>query len=99
MKKDKSLKLNPLNLSNPKDSIAETKKYVIKIENLPYIPISQKIYSLDIYDEYNNKIGVLTNINTKNIINTELLLDDRFHELTNSSKKEKANTQNVRYLI
>ncbi len=29
----------------------------------------------------NNKAGVITNNNAQNIINTELLLDDRFCEL------------------
>ena len=83
VKRDKSFKLDPLSLNNPKDSIIESKKYFVRIENLAHIPLSQKIYSLDIYDESKNKIGVITNNNTQNIINTELLIDDSFCELAN----------------
>ena len=74
VKRDKNFKLDPLSLNNPKDSIIESKKYFVGIENLAHIPLSQKIYSLDIYDENKNKIGVIANHNTQNIINTELLL-------------------------
>ena len=83
VKREKSFKLDPLSLNNPKDSIIESKKYFVGIENLAHIPLSQKIYYLDIYDENKNKVGTITNNNTQNIINTELLLDDRFCDFAN----------------
>ena len=83
VKRDKNFKLDPLSLNNPKDSIIESKKYFVGIENLAHIPLSQKIYSLDIYDENNNKVGTITNNNAQNIINTELLIDDIFCDFAN----------------
>ena len=83
VKREKIFGLHPLSLNNPANQFAESKKYFIQIENISPIPLSQKIYYLDIYDENNNKVGVITNNNTQNIINTELLIDDRFCELAN----------------
>ncbi len=83
VKREKSFGLHPLSLNNPANQFAESKKYFIQIENISPIPLSQKIYYLDIYDENNNKVGAITNNNTQNIINTELLIDDRFCELAN----------------
>ena len=80
VKREKSFGLHPLSLNNPARQFAESKKYFIHIEN---IPLSQKIYYLDIYDENNNKVGTITNNNTQNIINTELLIDDIFCDFAN----------------
>lgn len=83
MKREKSFGLHFLSLNNPERQFAESKKYFIHIENISPIPLSQKIYYLDIYDENNNKVGTITNNNTQNIINTELLIDDRFCDFAN----------------
>lgn len=82
-KREKSFGLHPLSLNNPERQFAESKKYFIHIENISPIPLSQKIYYLDIYDENNNKVGTITNNNTQNIINTELLIDDIFCDFAN----------------
>ena len=71
VKGDKSFKLDPLSLNNPKDSIIESKKYKVKLDNIPMI----------IKDGYNK--ATLTNHNTQNIIDFEILIDDRFCELAN----------------
>ena len=83
MKREKSFGLHSLSLNNPARQFAESKKYFIQIDNISPIPLSQKIYYLDIYDENNNKVGTITNNNTQNIINTELLIDDRFCDFAN----------------
>ena len=83
MKREKSFGLHPLSLNNPERQFAESKKYFIQIDNISPIPLSQKIYYLDIYDENNNKVGTITNNNTQNIINTELLIYDRFCDFAN----------------
>ncbi|TLD79366.1 hypothetical protein LS81_010565, partial [Helicobacter trogontum] len=83
VKGDKIFALHPLSLNNPARQFAESKKYFIHIENISPIPLSQKIYYLDIYDESNNKVGTITNNNTQNIINTELLIDDIFCDFVN----------------
>ena len=83
VKREKSFGLHPLSLNNPARQFAESKKYFIHIENISPIPLSQKIYYLDIYDENNNKVGTITNNNTQNIINTELLIGDIFCDFAN----------------
>ena len=83
MKGDKIFALHPLSLNNPARQFAESKKYFIQIDNISLISLSQKIYYLDIYDENNNKVGTITNNNTQNIINTELLIYDIFCDFAN----------------
>ena len=81
--REKSFGHHSLSLNNPARQFAESKKYFIHIENISPIPLSQKIYYLDIYDENNDKVGTITNNNTQNIINTELLIDDIFCDFAN----------------
>ncbi|WP_237022245.1 hypothetical protein [Helicobacter trogontum] len=83
VKREKSFGLHPLSLNNPERQFTESKKYFIQIDNISPIPLSQKIYYLDIYDENNNKVGTITNNNTQNIINTELLIYDIFCDFAN----------------
>ncbi|WP_233714365.1 M23 family metallopeptidase [Helicobacter trogontum] len=83
VKREKSFGLHFLSLNNPERQFAESKKYFIQIDNISPIPLSQETYSLDIYDENNNKVGTITNNNTQNIINTELLIDDIFCDFAN----------------
>ena len=83
MKREKSFGLHFSSLNNPARQFAESKKYFIQIDNISPIPSSQKIYYLDIYDENNNKVGTITNNNTQNIINTELLIYDIFCDFAN----------------
>ena len=83
VKREKSFGLHFSSLNNPARQFAESKKYFIQIDNISPIPSSQKIYYLDIYDENNNKVGTITNNNTQNIINTELLIYDIFCDFAN----------------
>ena len=49
VKREKSFGLHSLSLNNPERQFTESKKYFIHIENISPIPLSQKIYYLDIY--------------------------------------------------
>ena len=83
MKGDKNFKLDPLSLNNPKDSIIESKKYKVKLDNIPMTIKPQESYRLYITDKDGYNKATLTNHNTQNIINAEILIDDRFCELAN----------------
>ncbi len=83
VKKDKSFKLHPLNLSNPKETIAESQHYKVKLEKLPMTIKPQESYRLHITDRKNSNKATLTNHNTQNIINAEIFIDDDFCELIN----------------
>ena len=80
-KGDKSFALNPFNLSNPKESISESKDYVINLDTLPIIINPREKYRLTILNTHNNNIATITNTNTQNIINPEIFIDDDFCKL------------------
>ncbi|WP_258436967.1 hypothetical protein [Helicobacter monodelphidis] len=73
-------KLDSLSLSNPKEMIKESKEYRIEIDSLPPIPLAQQHYTLNVLDSKNDIVATITNHNTQNIINPEILLDDRFSQ-------------------
>ncbi|WP_220726810.1 NlpC/P60 family protein, partial [Helicobacter cinaedi] len=83
VKKDKSFKLHALNLSNPKETIAESQHYKVKLENLPMTIKPQESYRLHITNRKNSNKATLTNHNTQNIINAEIFIDDDFCEPIN----------------
>ncbi|WP_300906554.1 peptidoglycan recognition family protein [Helicobacter typhlonius] len=81
VKRDKSFKLNPLNLSNPKAFITESKDYQIKLDTIPMIIRPRDSYMLNITDTHNSNQATITNTNTQNIINPEIFIDDDFCKL------------------
>ncbi|RDU61726.1 hypothetical protein CQA53_09820 [Helicobacter didelphidarum] len=80
VKRDKVFKLDSLSLSNPKEMIKESKEYRIEIDSLLPIPLAQQHYTLNVLDSKNDIVATITNHNTQNIINPEILLDDRFSQ-------------------
>ncbi|TQR51990.1 hypothetical protein DMC01_12595, partial [Campylobacter troglodytis] len=76
----KTFALSAFSLNSPKNSIKEGKDYYINLNELPLSSMPNQGYTLNIYDKKAKQVAIITNKNTKNIINAEIFLDDSFAE-------------------
>lgn len=71
----------------------ESKDHQIKLDTIPIITRPRDSYTLNVTDTDNNNTATITNVNTQNIINPEIFIDDDFCKLIHILQQYKSQYQ------